>query len=322
MHILRLPSGQPVTHVAFSPDGAALAGAQPHTGVTLLDRAAGGPTRTVGTRRATTYTSVVFLDGGAKVAASSSKGLEVSDVATGERVGDPVAHSHLSYCRLVGCGPRLLAAVNGVALEISLPPDAPAPGWRTLWDKAVTHTIAPDGRRAVATRARAGPELIDLTTGKRLAAVRHPLRGGPYRNPYPASAADIVFAGDANRFAVCDGKTVEVFDPADEDDPEEAGGASIPRPRAVLDPVFRLDPPEPWPAGGRWQPPVALTPDGRGLLVRRPRQRVQLWDVDAGSLRCEWQWRVDAVLCLAAAPDGLTAAAGGRFGRVVTWDLG
>ena len=68
-------------------------------------------------------------------------------------------------------------------------------------------------------------------------------------------------------------------------------------------------------------PPVALTPDGRGLLVRRPKQRVQLWDVAGGTRLAEWGWRLEVVTCLAVAPDGLTAAAGGRFGRVVAWDL-
>jgi WD40 repeat protein len=325
MHALRIATGQPVTHLTFSPDGSLFATAQPHTGVTVYDRATGEPVRTVGTNRATTYTSVVFLDGGARVAASSSRGLEVFDAATGAAVGDPVPLSHMRHYRLVASGVRLLTALNGTVTEILLPPRASVPGWRTVWDKDAVHSLSPDGRLAFVVRARAKPVLIDLRTDERLAVLDHPLRRGPYRNMLPASFAVVEFAAESNRFAVCDGQTIEVFDPATEDSGCTDAG-SIPRPRAVLEPVFRLERPEDWPPRGLpplvpWRPPFTLTPDGRGLLMRGPKLRVQLWDVDTGSLRCEWNWRLEAVACLAVAPDGLTAMAGGRFGRIVTWDL-
>jgi hypothetical protein len=46
-----------------------------------------------------------------------------------------------------------------------------------------------------------------------------------------------------------------------------------------------------------------------------------MWDVDSGALEADWNWRLEGITCLAVAPDGLTAIAGGRFGRVLTWDL-
>ena len=156
---------------------------------------------------------------------------------------------------------------------------------------------------------------------ERAAVLAHPLRSVPawlYRF--------VRFAAAAPAFANLDGQTVTVFaadlpePPPDEPAlPGEQEVAPPPVPR--LDPVFTLEPPEKWPAGEPWLPPVALTPDGRGLLVRRPRNRVQLWDVGTGTLRNEWGWRLEAVACLAVAPDGLTAAVGGRFGRVLVWDL-
>ncbi|HEX4612581.1 MAG TPA: hypothetical protein VH092_30585, partial [Urbifossiella sp.] len=95
----------------------------------------------------------------------------------------------------------------------------------------------------------------------------------------------------------------------------------VPAPREVVTSRFTLRPPDGWRSGQPWRPPFTLTPDGRKLLVRRPRQRVQMWDVDSGALEADWNWRLEGITCLAVAPDGLTAIAGGRFGRVLTWDL-
>src|SRR5262249_49774944 len=124
------------------------------------------------------------------------------------------------------------------------------------------------------------------------------------------------------------GRTVDVFDSTAED-PEDPDGVTArpeekpkaPRPRPVLSPVFQLGPPEKWPAGTPWVPPVAFTPDGRRLLVRRPNNRVQLWDAAARCRLNTGGGGVDGVTCLAVAPDGLTAVAAGRFGRGVMWDL-
>ena len=110
-----------------------------------------------------------------------------------------------------------------------------------------------------------------------------------------------------------------VFDLRPDPDPPEDG--DVPAPLAVGEAGFVIPPPDGWPVGAAWRPPFALTPDGRGLLVRRPRERVQLWDLGAGAVAAEWGWRLEAVTCLAVAPDGLTAAAGGRYGRVLLWDL-
>lgn len=318
MNALRTASGHPVTHVAFSPDGAFFATAQPHTGITLHDRSTGEPVRTVGSHRAATYSSLVFLDGAERVAASSSRGVEAFDVATGDALIGRLPYALVYSCRLAARGEKLLAISAGTLIEIELPA-VTHPGWRTVWDEQPVHTLSPDGRWVVGFRVRAGPILIDLAAGKSVAALIHPARNGPYRNTWPTAGVAVAFAAGTPAFAVCDGKTVEVF--ASEPEPDGGDPAAIPRPRPVLRPVFRLGPPEEWPAGVPWLPPVVLTPDGRGLLVRRPKQRVQLWDVRAGRLVTTWSWRLEAVTSLAVAPDGLTAIAGGRFGRVVAWDL-
>jgi len=104
------------------------------------------------------------------------------------------------------------------------------------------------------------------------------------------------------------------------DPPGDARPARAPRPHVRLEPVFVLRP-ERAAEAGEWLPPFALLADGRGLLVKRPRNRVQLWDAPTGTLVNEWSWRLEWVTCVAVCADGLTAVAGGRFGRVLLWDL-
>jgi hypothetical protein len=327
-------SGHPVTHVAFAPDGSALAVAQPHTGVTLFDRATGRAVRVVGDPRAAGYTAVTFCNGGAWLATATPKGLEVY-ATDGTRVCRSF-HWFMKSLLLAARGPDLLTADARMAFLVTAPPPGQTEPTRThLWgvDRDVVLTgLAPDGRWALGLRPNTRPVLIDGASGSAVAAVDHALRPPPWpefrqlREP-----SRVVFAAAADRFAASDGESVSVFDRHEpDDDREESVPAPVesepradlaPPPRGILEPIFRLDPPEKWPADRPWVPPVALTPDGRGLLVRRPRNRVQLWDVDAGRLRNDWGWRLESVTCLAVAPDGLTAAAGGRFGRVVMWDL-
>ncbi|HUR55883.1 MAG TPA: hypothetical protein VMZ71_17230, partial [Gemmataceae bacterium] len=83
MNALRSASGHPVSHIAYSPDGATFAAAQPHSGVTLHDRVTGKAIRTAGSNRIGSYRGLVYLDDGTRLVASTPKGLEVFDVANG-----------------------------------------------------------------------------------------------------------------------------------------------------------------------------------------------------------------------------------------------
>ncbi len=66
---------------------------------------------------------------------------------------------------------------------------------------------------------------------------------------------------------------------------------------------------------------VAVTPDGRCLLAAHNDGTVRLYDTRSWRERACYDWRIGRVTCLAVAPDGLRAAAGGRSGRIVVWDL-
>jgi WD40 repeat protein len=160
-----------------------------------------------------------------------------------------------------------------------------------------------DGSHAIGVRERNRPVLIAVNAGTVVVELDHAAR---IKHPVAVSTApDCV--------ALCDGRTLRVFD--------TSGLADIvpgKRSKPVLPAVLTVEAPDGVKA---WSPPVAFTPDGRGMLVGGPRERVQMWDVPSGEKRFEWNWRLEKLTSLAVAPDGLTAAAGGRLGRVVVWDL-
>jgi WD40 repeat protein len=65
---------------------------------------------------------------------------------------------------------------------------------------------------------------------------------------------------------------------------------------------------------------LAFAPDGRSLLLAGEDGQLRLWDVNSRHVRATYDWRIGTVRCVAVAPDGLTAAAGGD-GVVLVWDL-
>lgn len=342
---VKTASTHPVTHVVFHPNDGSFAVAQPHSGVTLCERSSGQALRTVPVARVGEFASVCLFAGGAKLAVSSHKGVSAFDLATGALLGHGRA-GLLGNALLAERGDALLAvSLHGIS-TITLPEAGfhrlgtlPVP----LSARAGLVALSPCGRWGFGVYSRANPALVELATGRAVAAIAHPFRNTGSAFP------GVCFAANGSRFAVCDGIEVSVYhtpEPeaeAEADDEEgDAPDATVPtapKPRPRLQPVFRLPPPDdyhpapPRPSrqprfadernrpAGAWRPPMAFTPDGRALLVRRPRNRVQLWDVATGTLAGEWSWRLEWVTCLAVAFDGLTAVAGGRFGRAVMWDL-
>jgi WD40 repeat protein len=65
---------------------------------------------------------------------------------------------------------------------------------------------------------------------------------------------------------------------------------------------------------------VAFCPDGALVSVGWDGSAL-VWDVPGLCQRAAYSWQVGRLLCLAVAPDGMTAAAGGEDGSVVVWDL-
>jgi WD40 repeat protein len=67
---------------------------------------------------------------------------------------------------------------------------------------------------------------------------------------------------------------------------------------------------------------LAFTPDGRRVLSVSHDGSARVWDLAAGGEARTFAWGVGKLTAVAVAPDGLTAAAGGERGHIVTWDLG
>ena len=327
MNALRSASGHPVSHVAYSPDGATFAAAQPHSGITLHDRITGKAIRTAGSNRMGSYRGLAYVNDGTRLVASTPKGLEVFDVANG--MAAVMEHRHGKDALLGTNGHDLFAAwatwVERVEFS-SAPPVA-----HEVWRPSEIHIegYSADGR-LVAWVMRTNRLVISSVFATRVGRVcataevpglkRLPLVQAEVGLRRPPGPERVVFSPRGDRFAVRTGKAVVVFDVPREEEPEEEEG-DVPSPHGVLRSVFELHSLVKLPTGEAWTPPVAFTPDGKGMLVRRPHQQVQLWDVASGTLLNQWNWQLEGVACLVVAPDGLTAVAGGRFGKVVVWDL-
>ena len=316
---LQTASPHPVTHIRFSPDGATVAVAQPHHGVTVLERATGRAIATCAMPRRGALTGLTFCGRGRWLAAASPKGLEVFSAESGA----PVARHFGVYfkgIKLAECGGAVFGFGTGHSGLMWRPdkPDefdyTPDPYVNVLRS---TFAVSPDGRFTLEPVWRA-VKLHDNRAGRYVAVAYRP----------HADHDEVVvsaFCPLGRRFAVNDGHTVDVFEFAPSEDAnegiEEDGEVPVaPMPHVRLEPVFTLKPDRPGEARG-WYPPLALAADGRGLLVKRPRNRIQLWDVPTGALLNEWSWRFEWVTCVAVSADNLTAVAGGRHGRVLIWDL-
>jgi WD40 repeat protein len=65
---------------------------------------------------------------------------------------------------------------------------------------------------------------------------------------------------------------------------------------------------------------MAFSPDGRALLLGTEDGLVRLWNVESRRVQVTFDWSVGSIGCVAIAPDGLTAAAGGD-GAILVWDM-
>jgi WD40 repeat protein len=66
---------------------------------------------------------------------------------------------------------------------------------------------------------------------------------------------------------------------------------------------------------------LAFTPDCRHLLTVRNDETVRLWDTSNWTQAAAFDWDIGGLVSLAIAADGMRAAAGGKKGRIIVWDL-
>jgi WD40 repeat protein len=327
---LQTAASHPVSHIVFAPDGSTVAVAQPHYGVTLLERATGQTLAVCAMPRRATLTGLTFCDDGKYLAASHAKGLEVFETAMGARVRADF-RDDFKYMSLAERGGVVFGLGSHTAGAVWRPekPNDTECHYDPL-SNGCNHLmpLSPDGRFALERVCRDRIKLHDLDAVRYAAEIER-----PSADAAPTFAAR--FCPLSRRFAINNGHTLDVYDsgtPAEEDEDEQQAETPLvqredgtqttvaPKPHAVLAPTFSLKPDKASEAGD-WYPPFALLADGRGLLVKRPRNRIQLWDAPTGTLINEWSWRFEWVTCIAVSADGTTAVAGGRFGRLLLWDL-
>jgi hypothetical protein len=324
---LQTASRHPVSHIVFSSDGTAVAVAQPHYGVTILDRATGGVLAVCAMPRRGELASLTFC-GGKYLAASHAKGLEVFDATTGRQIAAnfrrPFKSLHLAERdgNAIGLGSH----TYGPVWQPEKPNDTTDSFHPLASGRNHSMTLSPSARFTLEPVSGYRVKLLDWDAARDVAEIDRP---DDVDSDGPVVAK---FCPLSRRFALNDGCTVDVYDTqtdeseqyTDSSPAQTTTGDSVavaPMPHTLFSPVFRLRPEEAS-ESGKWYPPFALLGDGRGLLVKRPRNRIQWWDAPTGTVVNEWSWRFEWVTCVAASADGLTAVAGGRFGRVLLWDLG
>jgi hypothetical protein len=325
---LQTASRHPVSHILFGPDGGTVAVAQPHYGVTILERATGRALAVCALPRRAALTGLTFCGDGKYLATSHAKGLEIFETSTGRST----AATHYGLyrdLRLADRGGEVLGANTTGVRFVWTPYSTFGAGFlqHTTSQLGLVDALSADGRFAILGSSHWHEMLFSLESNRMIARLDREERYGgktvahfcPLGRRCGRNGGDVVAVYDLGALAEED----EDDQPASNPLVQRANGQQTtvaPRPHTRLAPVFVLKPDKPS-EEGRWYPPFALLADGRGLLVKRPRNRIQLWDAPTGALLHEWSWRLEWVTCVAVSGDGLTAGAGGRFGRVLIWDL-
>jgi WD40 repeat protein len=298
VHIMTGYDPDPVSCVAFSPDGKRLVTASQRGSVRLWDVATGQEILTL-KGRALHVRSVAFsADGERLVSASLGRTVQVWDAATGREL-----------LKLTGNG--------GASLGVAFSPDAKrvalasqerkedgrSEGTVRVWDAATGREVLTLMVNAYVSRGEAFGGVAFSPDGKRLAAsgFQGPVKvwdvaNGQEIRKLGGGDAGLAFSPDGKRLAACDDRMVTVWDTASGQRTLTLKGHTV----QVLS--------------------VAFSPDGSQLATASWDRTVKVWDAATGREVRTLTGHTDRVTSVAFSPDGKQLASASRDGTVRVWD--
>jgi WD40 repeat protein len=282
-----------VSIVAFTPDGGRLVAGSGDGCVRVWDLATGTIAYTIDRQPAANHRAVIVSPDGTRLITGDGAGIRIWDAATGAPIRTLDALGETPDTVAVSPDGREFVAASD-------PYDAPGllrwdaatgavlPQWRMPSPIAISRlAFSPDGRR-LGGHAGAGVTVWDVMTKEEVfAAPDAPTLG----------TAALAWSPDSRLLASGSGNALIVWDIA-----ERRETARLKQSRKH----FQF---------------AAFSPDGSNLVTVSNEATAKSWNTDVWSLREQFAWEIGSLKCVAFAPDGLRAAAGGEKGQTVVWDM-
>lgn len=285
----------PITAIAFSPDGQALASAGKDGAVRSFD-ACGEGTELL--KSDAPVLALAWSSDGKRLAAGGADGtVLVNDFEMGQvKLFQPMGASYITG----------LAFLPGDAtLAISAAEDSTRSGnrpglslfeWKTGKSRSLPIDQAATGSVKTLTNNRSA-RMLAWATEQRVLSIWNQTRPDPWRLHLKAPCRTLAFSTDGNVLAASADWKVNLYHVERRSEMMTLIGH-----KGVVS-------------------ALAFSPDDRVLMTGSWDKTVRYWDPSTGNERAIFEWPVGRVMAAVFSPDGLRAAAAGDMGAVVVWDV-